>query len=158
MTDNHMNGSIYNRDAANGFGVPAQPCGAGHDLRLIVGVTVAALFLSVAQLFAGSADVVDVEVQRTEDAVWRFDVSVRHADTGWDHYADQWRIEDLDGQVLGTRELLHPHVDEQPFTRSLGGVRIPDEVDAVRVVARDTVHGDEGRAMVVDLQALRNGG
>lgn len=46
-------------------------------------------------------------------------VTLAHPDTGWDHYADGWRIELEDGTVLGTRELLHPHVDEQPFTRSL---------------------------------------
>lgn len=46
-------------------------------------------------------------------------VTLAHPDTGWDHYADGWRIETEDGTVVGTRELLHPHVEEQPFTRSL---------------------------------------
>lgn len=57
---------------------------------------------------------------------WRFDVSVQHPDTGWDHFADGWDIVDADGQRLGRRELFHPHVDEQPFTRSLRNVMIPD--------------------------------
>jgi hypothetical protein len=57
---------------------------------------------------------------------WNFDVSVAHGDTGWDHYADAWQIEDAQGNILGTRTLHHPHVDEQPFTRSLRQVMIPD--------------------------------
>jgi hypothetical protein len=76
-----------------------------------------------------------------EGGVWRFDVTVAHGDEGWDHYADAWRVLGPGGDVLGTRELLHPHVTEQPFTRSLGGIAIPDGVDAVTVRARDSVHG-----------------
>lgn len=49
----------------------------------------------------------------------RVSVTLAHPDTGWDHYADGWRIEAEDGTVVGTRKLLHPHVEEQPFTRSL---------------------------------------
>jgi len=48
----------------------------------------------------------------------RFDVTLSHADTGWEDYADGWRVELEDGTVLGTRVLGHPHVNEQPFTRS----------------------------------------
>jgi hypothetical protein len=39
------------------------------------------------------------------------------------------------GTVLGTRVLLHPHEDEQPFTRELENVRIPDTVRSVSVRA-----------------------
>ena len=46
-----------------------------------------------------------------------------------------------DGRVLGERRLLHPHVQEQPFTRSLGGVEIPAGVEEVTIRARDSVHG-----------------
>ena len=73
--------------------------------------------------------------------LWRFDVTLRHGDTGWDHYADGWRVKGADGTVYGTRDLLHPHVNEQPFTRSLTGVRIPPGVQTVIIEARDNVHG-----------------
>jgi hypothetical protein len=43
--------------------------------------------------------------------------------TGWEHYADKWEKAAPDGRVLGTRKLFHPYVEEQAFTRSLGGVR-----------------------------------
>lgn len=72
---------------------------------------------------------------------WRFEVTLRHADTGWDDYADGWRVELPDGTVLGTRELLHPHVDEQPFTRALSGVAVPEDTREVTVRTRTSVDG-----------------
>ena len=56
-------------------------------------------------------------IERVEHGIGVFHVTPSHPDTGWDHYADGWRIELADGTVLGTRELAHPHVNEQPFTR-----------------------------------------
>ncbi|AXT28632.1 hypothetical protein D1823_14105 [Ruegeria sp. AD91A] len=72
---------------------------------------------------------------------WRFDVTIRHPDTGWDHYADGWRVLDMDGNELGMRVLHHPHETEQPFTRSLGGVVIPENVSQVQIQARSNVDG-----------------
>jgi len=100
---------------------------------------------------AGEADVVDVEVSRLSENVYRFDVTVRHADEGWDHYADAFEIVTPEGTVLGTRTLYHPHVDEQPFTRSLDGVEIPENVTEVIVRAHDSVHGYGGAEMTVTL-------
>lgn len=71
---------------------------------------------------------------------WRVDVTVRHADSGWDHYANGWRVSDESGNELGFRVLHHPHVQEQPFTRSLS-LTIPESVGAIRVQAVDSVHG-----------------
>lgn len=89
---------------------------------------------------AGEVEIVAAEAR--EDARgWRFDVTLRHDDAGWDHYADAWRVLGPDGAVLGTRTLHHPHVEEQPFTRGLSGVAIPAGVSEVRIEARDTVHG-----------------
>ncbi len=102
-----------------------------------------------AMALAGEADVTDVNVRRSVDDTYRFSVTVHHADTGWDHYADQWQVLTPEGEVLATRTLHHPHVDEQPFTRSLGGVAIPPGVSEVRVRARDSVHGHGGREMAI---------
>lgn len=99
---------------------------------------------------AGPADVVDAEARRDGDG-WTFRVTVRHADAGWEHYANAWRVVAPDGTVLGTRELLHPHVDEQPFTRSLSGVSIPEGVSRVTIEARDSVHGWDGEALELAL-------
>ncbi|PJI85213.1 hypothetical protein BC777_3213 [Yoonia maricola] len=71
----------------------------------------------------------------------RFSVTLSHPDTGWDHYADGWEVLDADGNSLGIRELLHPHETEQPFTRSLSGVIVPEEATVVYVRARCNVDG-----------------
>ncbi|MEO1637867.1 MAG: hypothetical protein AAFU41_01305 [Pseudomonadota bacterium] len=71
----------------------------------------------------------------------RVSVTLSHPDTGWDHYADGWEVLDADGNSLGIRELLHPHVNEQPFTRSLSGVAIPDDAKVIYVRARCNVDG-----------------
>lgn len=98
------------------------------------------------------AQVTFVEVAVGDDGSLRFDVTVRHDDGGWDHYADAWQIVDpASDEVLGTRELLHPHVNEQPFTRSLGGVVVPEGLRHVVVRARCNVHGFGGREIRVDL-------
>lgn len=94
-----------------------------------------------AQATADEVKIVSVESRQTGQGVWRFDVTVRHADTGWDHYADLWTIEDPDGNLLGERVLAHPHVEEQPFTRSLRGVAIPEGLEQVVIRPRDSVHG-----------------
>jgi hypothetical protein len=99
---------------------------------------------------AGEADVVAATATR-HGAVWRFDVTVAHADSGWDHYADRWDVLTPDGTLLGSRTLLHPHVDEQPFTRSLDNVTIPPGVTAVVIRAHDKAHGLGGREFRLDL-------
>ena len=88
---------------------------------------------------AGEADVVDVKVSKAGEGSYRFDVSVKHADEGWDHYADRWDVVGPDGTVLGSRVLAHPHENEQPFTRSQT-VEIPAGVTEVTVRAHDKIH------------------
>jgi len=101
--------------------------------------------LLVAASFAVSAKAGDVEIvdatARQSGTTWTFSVTLKHGDTGWDHYADLWQVFTPDGKLLGERVLLHPHVEEQPFTRSLSGVEIPDGVEEVMIRARDSVHG-----------------
>ncbi len=92
---------------------------------------------------AGAADVLSVDV-RDRGGAFDFSVTIRSADTGWDYYCDRFELVAPDGRVLGTRVLLHPHVDEQPFTRSLSGVRIPDGVGAIEVRARMKPDGAGG--------------
>ncbi|MFT5064884.1 MAG: hypothetical protein ACJAXK_000243 [Yoonia sp.] len=77
---------------------------------------------------AGAASADAPVIETATFASGRFDVTLSHPDTGWDHYADGWRVEDADGAVLGLRVLGHPHVNEQPFTRSL---RIDGQLPAV---------------------------
>ena len=87
----------------------------------------------------------------TADSVCRFRVSVRHADEGWDHYANRWEVLTPDGEVLATRVLRHPHVGEQPFTRDLAGVRVPPDLEEVVIRAGDSVHGLGGTERTIPL-------
>ena len=119
-------------------------------MRTFIGMLLA---LAVAcPCLAGEVEVVAVKAVHQGDGTWRFQVTLRHADEGWNHYADRWEIVTPDGQVVGTRVLFHPHVDEQPFTRSLSGVRISPEISQVFIRAHDKVHGHGPKEMPVDLQ------
>jgi hypothetical protein len=100
---------------------------------------------------AGQADVLKVEVGHAGESAYQFDVTVRHNDDGWDHYANKWDVVAPDGTVLATRILHHPHEDEQPFTRSLGGVKIPEGVNTVSIQAHDSVHGYGGKIITIQL-------
>lgn len=116
--------------------------------------TIMMLLLSINFLQAGESDVIAVKVSRSGDALYHFDVTLQHEDTGWDHYANQWEVLAPDGTVLGTRVLYHPHVNEQPFTRSLSGVKIPAEIKQVTIRSYDSVHGAGGKEIVVDLSEI----
>ena len=105
-----------------------------------------------------NADVVQVQAVEQADGSWTFAVTVAHPDTGWDDYADGWDVVTPTGEVLKpdpgspfTRLLLHPHENEQPFTRSQSGIVIPGGVTQVRVRAHDLVDGFGGQEVVVDL-------
>ncbi len=124
--------------------VPKMPLsGILHALPLTVLLAGAAL--------AGEADVVGAEARRAADGTWNISATLRHADTGWEHYADAWEVLAPDGTLLGTRALLHPHVDEQPFMRGLSGIRIPEGMTSVIIRARDKVHEYGGRTFTLDL-------
>ena len=115
-------------------------------------VSLALLFCALAgPAVAGEADVMEAKATKT-GTTWRFDVTVRHDDKGWDHYADAWRVLAPDGTVLGTRTLYHPHVDEQPFTRSLPGVKIPEGTTQVQVQARDLPDGWNSTTTIVTIR------
>lgn len=94
-----------------------------------------------AQIAVADSPVIEAVSATKSGTTWRFDVTLSHPDTGWDDYADGWRVLAPDGTELGLRVLYHPHVEEQPFTRSLSGVSVPDGMDSVNIQARDSVGG-----------------
>jgi len=112
--------------------------------RAAAALAVCAVLAGAAPAGAGVADVLEASADCVERTC-RFRVTVRHADQGFEHYADRYEVVALDGRVLATRVLQHPHVAEQPFTRDLDGVRVPPGIARVRVRAHDSVHGYGGR-------------
>jgi len=109
------------------------------------------LVTSCMPALAGETDVLDVVVACNSESVCRFDVTVKHDDEGWQHYANRWEVLSPDGEILATRVLAHPHDNEQPFTRSLANVSIPSDLLEVVVRAHDLQHEYGGKEFVVKL-------
>jgi hypothetical protein len=101
-------------------------------------------------VMAGKVDVVAAELESTAEGTFLANVTLQHGDEGWKHYADKWDIVAPDGQILGTRVLYHPHVQEQPFTRSLI-VTIPPQVKSVEIRGHDLVHGYGGKTQKLEV-------
>ena len=112
------------------------------------------------------ADVIFVKATYNANSdTWIFDVTIQHPDTGWDDYADGWNLVTTDGEILKTnldspftRLLTHPHVDEQPFTRSQSGIVIPEGVTQINVRAHDIVDDFGGAEIMVDLSQDQGAG
>ena len=52
---------------------------------------------------AGSVSITAVNVECSSSCT--FSVTLEHLDEGWDHYANQWDVVTLDGQLLKSRVL-----------------------------------------------------
>ncbi len=109
----------------------------------------AVLLLLAPASYAGEVSIVEVSVECSTSCT--FSVTLEHADQGWDHYANLWEVLTLDNQLLKSRVLHHPHVNEQPFTRSLSAVLIPDDLSQVKIRARDSKHGYSDQEFVVKI-------
>ena len=113
--------------------------------------------LSAAGAGAGEADVLSVDVdckapkQGQAVSICRIWVKLQHADTGWKHYANRYDVLDMQGNLIASRVLRHPHVDEQPFRRRLGPIAILREVENVKVRAHDLVHGLGGAEVTAEI-------
>jgi hypothetical protein len=120
-------------------------------------ILAAMLTCAVTTALANEADVLKVAIDCGVEGMCDFAVTVEHGDDGWDHYADRWEILGGAGELIATRVLAHPHDHEQPFTRVLGGVRIPAGLRRVTVRAHDSVHGYGGKEVVVELGSKDRG-
>ncbi len=93
-------------------------------------------------------DVLEVELTPSDDT-WSVAATISSPYDSPDRYADAFRVLAADGTELGVRELTHDHASEQPFTRSLDDVGIPDDVDEVTVEGRDQANGWGGDTVTV---------
>ena len=99
--------------------------------------------------YAGEVRIVEVSVECPSSCT--FSVTLEHADQGWHHYANQWDVVTLDGKLLKSLVLHHPHEQEQPFTRSLSGVLIPAGESKVKIRAKDSKHGYSEQEFIVEI-------
>lgn len=109
------------------------------------------MLFPAATVWAGEAQVVEVTTEQIAAGIYRFDVTVKHADAGWEHYVNKWDIVGSNDEIIATRILYHPHVNEQPFTRSLSNVKIPDTINRVTIRAHDSLHGYGERTVTISL-------
>jgi len=96
-------------------------------------------------------DVLAAKATLESGGTWRFDVTLSSPYDTPERYADAFRVLAPDGRELGVRILTHDHAGEQPFTRSLEGVRIPADVTTVVVEGRDQVNGWGGKTLEIVL-------
>ena len=90
---------------------------------------------------ANEVKVVYVEARCNTNKVCTFNVTLEHKDTSWKHFANKWEIYTPDNKLIATRILHHPHVNEQPFTRSLSSLHIPGNEKIIFIEAHDKKHG-----------------
>ncbi|MFU8840630.1 MAG: hypothetical protein ACNA8R_07880 [Nitriliruptoraceae bacterium] len=102
-------------------------------------------------------DVLAAELQAT-NGTWQLSATLSSPYDTPERYADAFRALDEDGNVLGVRELAHDHANEQPFTRSLSGLAIPEDVERITVEGRDQRYGWGGATVEVEVPAGADGG
>ncbi len=117
-------------------------------MRVLI-ICLLALFSSVCM--ASDAKIVKVNIEKTPAQKFNISVTLEHSDEGWEHFANAWRIYSPEGELIGERVLHHPHVDEQPFTRTLLGLSIPAELSEVLVVAVCSKTGESKQSYKVKL-------
>lgn len=93
-------------------------------------------------------DVLSAELTPAGDG-WTLSATISSPYDSRERYADAFRALAPDGTELGVRVLTHDHANEQPFTRSLTGLMIPDDVGRITVQARDLENGWGGGTAVL---------
>lgn len=96
-------------------------------------------------------DVLEATASAGDDGTWTIATTLSSPYDTPERYADAWRVLGPDGTEYGVRVLTHDHADEQPFTRSMSGIEIPDDVTQVTIEGRDQVSGWGGATVTIDL-------
>lgn len=96
-------------------------------------------------------DVEAAEISGDAGGPYSFAVTMSSPYDTPDRYADSMRVRSAGGDVYGERELTHDHAGEQPFTRDISDVDIPDGVSEVVVEGRDQVSGWGGDTVTVTI-------
>jgi len=101
---------------------------------------------------ASDAEIIDVKAELNAAQKFNISVTLKHDDTGWEHYANAWRIYSPDGMLIAERVLHHPHVKEQPFTRNLLAVSIPADISEIIIAAVCSNTGESEKRYTLKLR------
>jgi len=93
------------------------------------------IFLSV-KISAQPPEIIKAEAIVQSNQLFDIAVTIKHPDTGWEHFANEWVVIVDDEKEVAKRTLYHPHVKEQPFTRYLRDVLIPQDAKSIKVFAK----------------------
>ena len=110
------------------------------------------LIITSTMSFASEAKIVKASAELTSAQKFNITVTLEHADKGWDHYANAWRVYSTEGELIGERVLHHPHVNEQPFTRTLLGLSVPSGIKEVIIVAVCSATGESKNSYKLKLR------
>lgn len=97
-------------------------------------------------------DVLAATATQAADGSWTVAATISSPYDSPSRYADAFRVLTSDGEELGVRILTHDHASEQPFTRSLNSVQIPESLRAIVVEGRDQQSGWGGATVELVLE------
>ena len=120
--------------------------------KIFLGTKFSFAVLMMVSANAGEVKIINATATQQVNDTWSISVTLQHDDAGWDHYANRWDVLDTDGNLLGSRMLLHPHINEQPFTRSLDSIEIPKSLTEVTIQANDSLHGINNTDFILKLE------
>ncbi len=123
-------------------------------IRLRAAVVALALICASPLALPGAADVIAATARQAADGSWSFEVTMRCDDRGADYFCDRFEVLTPTARVVGVRRLLHDHTDEQPSTRDLQGVHVPDGFPrGVLIRGHHNIRGYDGAALKLELPA-----
>lgn len=117
---------------------------------------VSILFMLPLNVFSTPVEIISATTDCNAKRQCVFNVTLKHNDTGWKHYANKWQVLNSEGKVLITRVLFHPHVNEQPFTRSSARTFIANNITQLIIKAGDLPNGINSQPYILKLPKITN--